>query len=220
MSETFLDLADATVRSVSVSEMSNNIYLVTSKVDGSQLLIDAADDVSAIDELFASASSDSKVPPTLAGIATTHQHWDHIRALREYVERTGAVTYAGVDDVEGIAAGANVIITVPLSHGDSIAVGSVALECVHLRGHTPGSIAFVLRDSGGSTVIFSGDSLFPGGVGNTQGDPARFASLLDDVSSRLFEAYPDDALVLPGHGSTTTLGAERPNLAAWRIRGW
>ncbi len=220
MSETFLDLTDATVRSVSVSEMSNNIYLVTSKIDGSQLLIDAADDVAAIDGLFSSASSDSEAAPTLAGIATTHQHWDHIRALHEYVERTGTVTYAGVDDVEGIAAGATVDITVPLKHGDFIAVGSVALECVHLRGHTPGSMAYVLRDSGGTTVIFSGDSLFPGGVGNTQGDPQRFTSLLDDVSSRLFDKYPGDSLVLPGHGSTTTLGSERPSLEEWRIRGW
>lgn len=220
MSETFLDLTDTTVRSVSVSEMSNNIYLVTSKVDGSQLLIDAADDVAAIDALFASATSDSEASPTLEGIATTHQHWDHIRALHEYVERTGTTTYAGVDDVKGIEAGAKVEITVPLKHGDSIALGAVTLECVHLRGHTPGSIAYVLRDSGGSTVIFSGDSLFPGGVGNTQDDPERFALLLDDVSARLFEQYPEDSLVLPGHGTATTLGTERPSLEAWRIRGW
>lgn len=220
MSETFLDLTETTVRSVSVSEMSNNIYLVTSKVDGSQLLIDAADNVAAIDALFASASSDSEASPNLEGIATTHQHWDHIRALHEYVERTGTVTYAGVDDVVGIAAGADIDITVPLQHGDSIAAGALTLECVHLRGHTPGSIAYVLRDSGGSTVIFSGDSLFPGGVGNTQGDPERFNLLLDDVSARLFEQYPDDSLVLPGHGTPTTLGTERPSLDAWRVRGW
>ncbi|WP_411730728.1 MBL fold metallo-hydrolase [Paeniglutamicibacter sp.] len=220
MSELFLDLADATVRSVSVSEMSNNIYLVTSKGDGSQLLIDAADDAPAIDGLVESASSDSKVATKLEGIATTHQHWDHIRALKEYAERTGVTTFAGAEDVAGIAAGANVAIDVPLKHGDTVSVGSVILDCVHLRGHTPGSIAYVLRDSGGATVIFSGDSLFPGGVGNTQNDPQRFTSLHDDVTTRLFEQYPDESLVLPGHGATTTLGAEHPNLAEWRVRGW
>lgn len=220
MNEFFLDLSDVTVRSVSVSEMSNNVYLVTSKGDGSQLLIDAADDAPAIERLVESASSDSAVATKLDGIATTHQHWDHIRALQEYVERTGAKTYAGAEDVEGIASGANVAIDVPLQHGDTVPVGASVLECVHLRGHTPGSIAYVLRDSGGSTVIFSGDSLFPGGVGNTQNDPQRFTSLLDDVTTRLFEQYPDESLVLPGHGATTTLGAERPNLDEWRIRGW
>ena len=219
MSEIFLDLTDATVRSVSVSEMSNNVYLVTSKSDGSQLLIDAADDVPAIENLVGSASSDSKVATKMEGIATTHQHWDHIRALHEYVERTGAKTYAGAEDIEGIAAGANVAIDVALKHGDTVLVGTTVLECVHLRGHTPGSIAYVIRD-GGTTVIFSGDSLFPGGVGNTQNDPQRFTSLLDDVTTRLFDRYPDESLVLPGHGATTTLGAERPNLDAWRVRGW
>lgn len=220
MSEFFLDLTDVTVRSVSVSEMANNIYLVTSKGDGSQLLIDAADDVPAIDSLVESASSDAGVATKLEGIATTHQHWDHVRALREYAERTGAKTYAGTEDVKGIADGADVAIDVPLNHGDTVTVGTTIMECVHLRGHTPGSIAYALRDSGGTTVIFSGDSLFPGGVGNTENDPQRFTSLLDDVTTRLFEQYPDETLVLPGHGATTTLGAERPSLEDWRARGW
>lgn len=220
MSEFFLDLTDVTVRSVSVSEMANNIYLVTSKGDGSQLLIDAADDVPAIDSLVESASSDAGVATKLEGIATTHQHWDHVRALREYAERTGAKTYAGTEDVKGIADGADVAIDVPLNHGDTVTVGTTIMECVHLRGHTPGSIAYALRDSGGTTVIFSGDSLFPGGVGNTENDPQRFTSLLDDVTTRLFEQYPDETLVLPGHGATTTLGAERPSLEEWRARGW
>lgn len=220
MSEFFLDLTDTTIRSISVSDMSNNVYLVTSKKDGAQLLIDAADDAPAIDELVASASADAGAPAKLAGIATTHQHWDHIRALNEYVRKTGVRTYAGADDVAGIASGADVAIDVPLQHGDTVPVGEVVLECVHLRGHTPGSMAYVLRDSSGATVIFSGDSLFPGGVGNTGDDPQRFSSLIDDVTERLFDGYPEDALVLPGHGTNTTLGTERPSLAEWRLRGW
>ncbi|ASN39114.1 Zn-dependent hydrolase [Arthrobacter sp. 7749] len=220
MTELFLDLSNATVRSISVSEMANNIYLVTSKSDGSQLLIDAADDAASIDRLVDSAATDASVPTKLVGVATTHQHWDHIRALKEYVERTGVTTYAGAEDVEGIASGANVNIDVPLKQGDTVSVGTTVLECVHLRGHTPGSIAYVLRDEDGTTVILSGDSLFPGGVGNTQQDAQRFTTLLDDVTQRIFEQYPDDSLVLPGHGVTTTLGAERPSLNDWRIRGW
>lgn len=220
MSNIFFDLVEVTVRGISVSEMSNNIYLVTSKSDGAQLLIDAADDAPAIHELIASAASDAVVPTVLTGIATTHQHWDHIRALQEMTVATGVRTLAGAEDVAGILEGASVETEVPLRHGDTVEVGAVNLQCVHLRGHTPGSIAFVLRDSGGTVLIFSGDSLFPGGVGNTGEDAQRFTSLLDDVTERIFGVYADEAIVLPGHGSSTTLGAERPHLDEWRSRGW
>lgn len=220
MSAIFHDLSDITIRSISVSEMANNVYLVTSKTDGAQLLIDAADDASAIAGLIESAANDANVPAALVGIATTHQHWDHIRALKELADSTGVKTFAGADDVDGIREGCSVSIDVPLAHGDVVRVGETVLECVHLRGHTPGSIAYVLRDSSGAVVIFSGDSLFPGGVGNTGDDPGRFASLMDDVTVRLFEQYPDESLVLPGHGISTTLGAERPHLGEWRSRGW
>ncbi len=220
MSEIFHDLKDVTVRGISVSEMSNNVYLVTSKADGAQLLIDAADDATAITGLIASAANDAKLPASLVGIATTHQHWDHIRALKELADSTGVKTFAGADDAAGILEGSSVSTDVPLTHGDTVSVGTTELECVHLRGHTPGSIAYVLRDSSGVVLIFSGDSLFPGGVGNTGDDPGRFTSLLDDVTVRLFGHYPDESLVLPGHGSSTTLGAERPHLGEWRSRGW
>jgi glyoxylase-like metal-dependent hydrolase (beta-lactamase superfamily II) len=92
---------------------------------------------------------------------------------------------------------------------------------VHLRGHTPGSIALVWRGPEGAGVhVFTGDSLFPGGVGNTQKDPQRFASLIDDVEERLFGTLPDETWVYPGHGKDTTIGTERPHLAEWRDRGW
>lgn len=220
MSEIFLDLDDATVRGISVSEMSNNVYLVTSKADGAQVLIDAADDAAAITRLIKSASSDAEVPTSLVGIATTHQHWDHIRALQEMARSTGVKTFAGAEDVAGILEGSSVAIDKPLGHGDTLPFGDMDLECVHLRGHTPGSLAYVLRDGSGTVVIFSGDSLFPGGVGNTGNDPQRFTSLLDDVTERLFGKYPDESMVLTGHGEPTTLGKERPHLEEWRNRGW
>jgi glyoxylase-like metal-dependent hydrolase (beta-lactamase superfamily II) len=91
---------------------------------------------------------------------------------------------------------------------------------VHLRGHTPGSIALLLRSADGGVHAFTGDSLFPGGVGNTRGDAADFASLLTDVTERLFDRLPDTTWVYPGHGWDTTLGTERPHLAQWRERGW
>lgn len=217
MSELLLN--DVTIRSVSVSEMNNNVYLVTERASGKQLIIDAADNVPAIKELIDSAASDGPAP-AIVGIATTHEHWDHVRALSEAVATYKVPTYAGNDDVAGISKESGVEISNGLNHGDQIVVGDVQIEAIHLRGHTPGSIAYALRDSSGVQVIFSGDSLFPGGVGNTWKDPERFESLINDVSERIFEKFPDEAHVLPGHGGSTTVGNERPHLDEWRQRGW
>ncbi|MEV4990981.1 MULTISPECIES: MBL fold metallo-hydrolase [Micrococcaceae] len=210
------DLPALTIRSISVSGMDNNVYLLTAKESGAQVLIDAADDLPAIRQLLADGAADTSAAPRLALVATTHQHWDHVRALKELVEATGARTAAGADDADALP----VPVDVRLSHGDVGNFDGFDITAVHLRGHTPGSIAFVYQDPDGPAHIFSGDSLFPGGVGNTDKDPERFNQLLSDVAERLFGAYPDTAVVHPGHGKPTTLGAERPHLDEWRARGW
>ncbi|WP_336856386.1 MBL fold metallo-hydrolase [Sinomonas albida] len=210
------DLVHVTVRRVAVGDMDNNVYLITAKESGAQVLIDAADDLPAIQSLLAEGAADAAAPAKLALVATTHQHWDHVRALEGLVAATGARTAAGRQDVSGIP----VPVDVVLDHGDVGRFEGFNLTAVHLRGHTPGSIAYVLKDDGGPHLIFSGDSLFPGGVGNTQKDPDRFELLMGDVVERLFDVYPDDAVVHPGHGAPTTLGAERPHLDEWRARGW
>lgn len=210
------DLRDITIRRISVSEMDNNVYLLTAKESGAQLLIDAADDLPAIQGLLQDAAADTAATPKLELIATTHQHWDHVRALPGLVEATGARTAAGTDDAPELP----VKVDVLLDHGNVGNFDGFDVTAVHLRGHTPGSVALVYQDPAGPAHIFSGDSLFPGGVGNTQKDPERFNQLIADVSERLFEVYPDDTVVHPGHGQPTTLGAERPHLAEWRTRGW
>ena len=126
----------------------------------------------------------------------------------------GAAT--GVDDVGDIA----VPTDVPLTQGDVGDFEGFSLEAIALRGHTPGSIALAYRDPNGPVHLFTGDSLFPGGVGNTGGDPQRFESLYKDVVERIFNRFDDDTIVHPGHGKPTTLGAERPSLPQWRSRGW
>jgi glyoxylase-like metal-dependent hydrolase (beta-lactamase superfamily II) len=200
------------IRKASVSTMHNNCYLLTCRTTGEQLLIDAADDAPRLLELIREGAPDGR----LTTVVTTHQHWDHHRALPQVVEATGARTVAGEEDADHLP----VPVDVRLRHADFVTVGDVSLDVVHLRGHTPGSVALVHRDPDGSTHAFTGDSLFPGGVGNTQGDADRFASLIEDVERRLFDVLPDDTWVYPGHGADTTLGAERPHLAEWRERGW
>jgi glyoxylase-like metal-dependent hydrolase (beta-lactamase superfamily II) len=208
------ELPDVVIRKASVSSMDNNVYLITDRATGQQLLIDAADDAPRLLALVNESIPDGG--HGVATVVTTHQHWDHHRALAAVLEATGARSSAGRDDAPHLP----VVPDLPLDHGDTISIGAVPLEVVHLRGHTSGSIALVLRSSDGSTHAFTGDSLFPGGVGNTDRDPRRFAQLLADVEERLFGELPDDTWVYPGHGRDTTLGAERPRLGEWRERGW
>ena len=187
-SEDLIDLENVTIRSRSVGSMDNNVYVITSKDTGAQVLIDAAADFPAIRELLAEAAADSSVPAEVALIITTHSHWDHVGALQEAVQATGARTAAGTEDIPDI----QVPTDVPLDHGDVGQFGGFELEAIKLRGHTPGSVALLYRDPAGPAHLFTGDSLFPGGVGNTQKDPERFASLYRDVVERVFEYLPDD----------------------------
>lgn len=210
-----IDLAEITVRSIPVSDMDNNVYLLTHKKSGDQVLIDAADDADAIKAMLNDARTDAEQPTQVTHIVTTHSHWDHVRALPELVEFTGATTAAGTEDVADI----EVPTAMPLEAG-ALHAGNLEVEVIKLRGHTPGSVALLYRDPSGPAHLFSGDALFPGGIGNTFDDPDRFASLLDDVTQRVFAVLPDDTIVHPGHGAGTTLGAERPHLDDWRARGW
>jgi glyoxylase-like metal-dependent hydrolase (beta-lactamase superfamily II) len=207
-------LPDVVIRKVCVSTMENNCYLLTCRAAGEQLLVDAADDAPRLLALVAEGAADGG--RGLARVVTTHRHWDHHRALVAVVAATGAATSAGRDDADALP----VLPDVRLDHGDTVTVGALRLDVVHLRGHTPGSVALVLRSTDGSTHAFTGDSLFPGGVGNTEQDPARFAALLSDVEQRIFGVLPDETWVYPGHGKDTTLGVERPHLQEWRERGW
>lgn len=218
MQQKIWQLSELSIRRISVSEMDNNVYLLTGRHTGAQVLIDAADDAPAIAELINSATSDvdAGITPRLVAVITTHSHWDHHRALAEIVQKTGATTIAGTLDADDLP----VDIDVRVDHGDRGDFAGFSLEAIHLRGHTPGSIALLYQGPSGPAQLFTGDSLFPGGVGNTQKDPVRFEQLFNDVSERLFDRLPDDTVVHPGHGRETTLGTERPQLAQWRARGW
>ncbi len=226
------ELDEVVVRKASVGSTDNNAYLLTCRASGAQLLVDASDDPDRLLELVREGSRAAR----LDVVVTTHRHPDHHRALESVVAVTGATTAAGADDVAGIG----VPTRRRLHHGDVLTVGHLTLEVISLRGHTPGSVALVYREpaatparghgsaDGGSTEpavpgrahLFTGDSLFPGGVGSTQGDADRFTRLWTDVSERLFDRFDDATWVYPGHGADTTLGAERPHLAEWRRRGW
>lgn len=204
------------IRKAAVGALDNNVYLLTCRVSGAQLLIDAAADAARLMSLVREGSPTNR----LDTVVTTHSHHDHIGALASVVRQTSASTAAGAADAGAIEDQVQVPTDTELRHGDVIRVGVHDLEVIGLRGHTPGSIALLLRGGEDGDHVFTGDSLFPGGVGATQGDADRFIQLLDDVEQRIFDQLGDDTWVYPGHGPDTTLGAERPQLGPWRERGW
>src|SRR5215467_11138338 len=195
------------ITKLSVGPMDNNAYLLRCTATGEQLLIDAANEA---DKLLALAGDRG-----LHTVVTTHRHGDHWQALSEVVAATGAASIAHPADAPEIP-----VVTATVDDGGTVTVGDVTLDVIHVVGHTPGSIALLYRDPSGHPHLWTGDSLFPGGVGNTQGDAARFTSLIDDVEHKLFDRLPDDTWFYPGHGKDSTLGAERPALLEWRERGW
>ena len=202
------ELPGLTIGKVAVSEMANNAYLLRDTASGEALLVDAAAEPDTLRALIGDAD--------LRTVVTTHGHWDHHRALPDVVEATGAMTVAHAADAGDLP----VAVQRTVGHGDTVTVGAHTLEVVHLRGHTPGSIALVWRGEGDAGVhVFTGDSLFPGGPGKTT-TPETFTSLMDDLEARIFGQFDDATWFYPGHGKDSTLGAERPHLAEWRARGW
>lgn len=201
------ELADLTITKLAVGHMDNNAYLLRCRRTGEQLLIDAAAEAGRLRELVGDRG--------LATVVTTHQHADHWGALAEVVTATGAASLAHAAD-----AGPLPVVTRTVADGETVRVGDCDLEVIHLVGHTPGSVALLYRDPAGHPHLFTGDSLFPGGVGNTHGDPELFTSLIDDVETKLFDRLPDDTWFYPGHGHDSTLGTERPSVPEWRARRW
>ncbi|MDK4338203.1 MBL fold metallo-hydrolase [Corynebacterium accolens] len=191
---------------ISVSEMDNNCYLLIAGDQG--LLVDAADNAPAILDMAREAGVD------ITAVLTTHRHWDHVRALGEVLQATNAKHYASFIDSPAIPED----VDVELREGDSIEFAGMKLPIIILRGHTPGGVALVATVDG-ITNLFVGDSVFPGGLGRTTSE-GDFVRLYKDVTKRVFEEFPDNAIIRPGHGKPTTLGEERPKLGDWWERRW
>ncbi|WP_309116097.1 MBL fold metallo-hydrolase [Saccharothrix sp.] len=204
-------LGELTITKVSVGPMDNNAYLLVCRATNEALLIDAAADPTRLSDLV----GHSVERPRLKTVVTTHRHQDHWGALGAVAGANGSNTVAHELDAP--------VLPIPpdqlVSHGDTVMVGQVPLTVIHLRGHTPGSIALLYRSPSEGAHLFTGDSLFPGGVGRTT-SPEDFTSLFNDVKERIFDVLPDDTWFYPGHGDDSTLGRERPHLEEWRARGW
>ena len=194
--------ADAEVHSLDVGPVDNNVFIVRCKRTGDAVLLDAANEHDHLLELCQRLG--------VRRVLETHGHWDHIQAVP-------ALRDAGYD-VAVTAADADMLPSYDsLLEDDSvIEVGDLRLRTIATPGHTPGSICFRLE---GTPLLFSGDTLFPGGPGATKFPGGDFPTIIRSLEERLF-TLPDETIVLPGHGDGTTIGAERPSLQEWADRGW
>lgn len=202
-----------------LNDFENNCYVVVDTATGRTLVVDAADaapyvlDLVEVARESAAAAGRAEIEPV--SILTTHRHPDHWQALGDVRAALGVPTIAGAADADAIP----VPTDRRVEHGDTIELGETVLELIGLRGHTEGSIAVAIRQPGEAVRLLTGDSLFPGGVGNTDGDQERFEQLLGDVVERVFRRFADDTVFYPGHGLPSLLGKERGFLNRWRILG-
>jgi glyoxylase-like metal-dependent hydrolase (beta-lactamase superfamily II) len=193
----------AEIHRLVVGPMDNNVFVLRCRETGEALLIDAANEHEKLLELCQRLN--------VGQVIETHGHWDHIQAVP-------AVRDAGIEvGVTAEDAGMLPSYDFVLEDDSVIEVGRLRLHTIFTPGHTPGSMCFRLE---GSPVLFSGDTLFPGGPGATRFPLGDFPTIIRSISDRLFRPLSPDTLVLPGHGADTTIGNERPHLQEWVDRGW
>ena len=191
------------VHRVVVGPVDNNVHVIRCKRTGEAVLVDAANEHERLLDLCRRLG--------VRRVVETHGHWDHIQAVPA-VRDAGYGVAVTAADAEMLPSYDEII------EDDSvIEVGDLRIRAIATPGHTPGSICFHVE---GTPLLFSGDTLFPGGPGATKFPGGDFPTIIASIEDRLFSAFGPDTLVLPGHGADTTIGNERPHLQEWVDRGW
>lgn len=196
--------ADVEVHRVVVGSYENNVFIVRCRRTGESVLIDAANEHELLLELCQNLG--------VRRVLETHGHFDHIGAVSRLREAGYEVGVTAADAPMLNEVGYDVF----LDDAEVIEVGRLRLDAIHNPGHTPGSISFRLA---GTPLLFTGDTLFPGGPGNTSFEGGDFDAIIESIDTKLF-TFPAETILLPGHGVDTTVGRERPHLQEWVDRGW
>jgi glyoxylase-like metal-dependent hydrolase (beta-lactamase superfamily II) len=194
---------DLEIHKVVVGDLDNNVFVLRCHHTGEAVLIDAANE----HERLLQLARDLGVRRVLE----THGHWDHIQAIPQ-MRDAGYSVGVTAEDASMLDSYDEI-----LEHDTVIEVGRLRLRTIHTPGHTPGSMSFVVE---GKPILFSGDTLFPGGPGATGFEGGDFPTIIHSIEDLLFSPLDPDTLVLPGHGTDTTIGAESPHLQEWVDRGW
>jgi len=193
----------AEIHKVVVGPMDNNVYVLRCKQTGDAVLLDAANEHDRLLDLCKRLN--------VREVLETHGHWDHIQAVPQ-LRDAGYSVHVTSQDAAMLPSYDEI-----LQDDDVIEVGRLKLHTIHTPGHTPGSMCFLIE---GSPVLFSGDTLFPGGPGNTSFEGGNFAQIIRSIDDRLFAKLDPETIILPGHGDQSTIGTERPHLQEWVDRGW
>jgi glyoxylase-like metal-dependent hydrolase (beta-lactamase superfamily II) len=191
------------VHQISVGPVDNNVYVIRSKATGEAMLVDAANEHEKLLEICRALGVNQ--------VVETHGHWDHIQAVPAVREAGIAVSVTAQD------AGMLPSYDLLLEDDSVLKVGDLRVRTIATPGHTPGSMCFALE---GTPVLLTGDTLFPGGPGNTSFEGGDFPTIIASIEDRLFSPFGADTIVLPGHGVSTTIGNETPHLQEWVDRGW
>ena len=196
--------SDLEVHKVVVGPYENNVFVLRCKATGEGVLIDAANEHELLLELCEQLG--------VKRVLETHGHWDHIQAIPAMREAGYEVAVTRADAPRLVDVGYDVF----LDDQEVVEIGHMRLHVIHNPGHTEGSISFQVANT---PLLFTGDTLFPGGPGNATFEGGDFTTIIESVEQKLF-VFPDDTIVLPGHGTNTTIGTERPHLQEWVDRGW
>jgi len=194
---------DLEIHKVVVGPVDNNVFVLRCRHTGDAVLIDAANEHDLLLELAQRLG--------VRRVIETHGHWDHIQAVTE-LRDAGYSVGVTAEDAAMLPSYDEI-----LEDDTVIEVGRLRLRTIHTPGHTPGSMSFAVQ---GKPLLFSGDTLFPGGVGNATFEGGDFPTIIESVERRLFAPFAADTIVMPGHGDDTTIGAESPHLREWVERGW
>lgn len=191
---------DLIIRKIQVGNMENNVYVLECPETHHALLVDGSFEAGAI--------LDQAEGANIVGIVQTHGHMDHVQALPELKEKLRVPVHAHPAEEYPVA------IDQPLADGDQLSFGNRSVRVLFTPGHTPGGVCLYTKGH-----LISGDTLFPGGPGNTWGDADAFRQIIAGIENKLF-VLPDETAVYPGHGNDTSIGAEKPQLQEWKDRGW
>ena len=194
---------DLEIHKLVVGPFENNVFVLRCRHTGDAVLIDAANEHEQLLELASRLG--------VRRVLETHGHWDHIQAVPQMRDAGYSVSVTAADSA--MLPSYDEII----EHEEPIAVGNLVLRSILTPGHTPGSVCFAVE---GKPLLFSGDTLFPGGPGNTTLEGGDFTQIVHSIDHLLFTPFASDTIVMPGHGADTTIGHERPHFQEWVDRGW
>src|SRR6202789_4382284 len=181
----------AEVHQIVVGPMDNNVYIIRCRRTGDAVLVDAANEHEELLEICTRLG--------VRQVVETHGHWDHIQAVPAV--RDAGISVAVTQADAGMLPSYDLILT----DDEVLTVGDLRLRTLTTPGHTPGSICFAVEDT---NLLFTGDTLFPGGPGNTSLEGGDFETIIPALDRRIFARFAPDTLVLPGHGTSTTVGNE------------